>query len=405
MLERHILPEIKESFALFPAVLLIGGRQIGKSTILQQLHKDGIIKNIYTLDKLSILTAVAQDTEGFLEQIELPAAFDEIQRYPNIMLAIKRMIDEHKRPGMFILTGSANILSYPNVTESLAGRCDIIKMEGLSTSEYLSKPPSGFVQQLFDATETKEICPNFSLDFSKINEGILYGSYPDIRLKASERFGDKWFAAYETAYIERDVRDLNKFLDIVSFNNVFKLLSLQTGNLLNYHHLSVEANLDQRTIKRYIEILTLTFQMTLLHPYSSNGRTTLIKSPKIYMNDVGHASYCQKIGRSALADTGSLLETWVFSELRKAITLQSNIGIYFYRTAKGKEVDFILKKGDQVRAIECKSKTTISAKDLSGLQDFLQNHQTALGVILYKGDQIIPLSSRIVAIPMTCLYG
>lgn len=115
MLERHIFSEIKESFSMFPCVLLIGGRQVGKSTILKQLKKDVIIKDIYTLDKLSVLSALAADTEGFLEQIQLPVAFDDIQRHPNIMLAIKRIIDEQKRPGMFILTGSANILSYPNL--------------------------------------------------------------------------------------------------------------------------------------------------------------------------------------------------------------------------------------------------------------------------------------------------
>lgn len=405
MLNRHISSEIKESFSMFPCVMLIGGRQTGKSTILKQLQKEGIIKNISTLDDLSVLGALADDTEGFLEQMQLPAAFDEVQRHPKIMLAIKKKIDDNKRSGMFILTGSANILSYPNVTESLAGRCAFIRMEGLSTSEYLDKPPSNFIKQLFHASEIKEIHPNFSLDFTEISSSMFYGAYPEVRLKESGHFRDKWFGAYETAYIERDVHDLNKFLDVVSFSNVFKLASLQTGNLLNYHHLSVETELDQRTIKRYIEILTLTFQMTLLRPYSSGGRVTLIKSPKIYMNDVGHASYCQKVLRPSGLDTGNLLETWMFSELRKAITLEENLEIYFYRTTTGKEVDFILKQGDKLRAIECKSKKTIQSKDLSGLNDFLENHKTALGFVLYKGDKIMPLSSRILAIPMTCLYG
>lgn len=191
---------------------------------------------------------------------------------------------------------------------------------------------------------------------------------------------------------------------MVSFGNVFKLVSLQTGNLLNYHHLSVETELDQRTIKRYIEILVLTFQASLLQPYSSGGRVSLIKSPKIYMNDAGHASYCQKIRRPVGLDSGNLLETWLFGELRKAIMLEHETEIYFYRTSKGKEVDFILKQGNQLRAIECKSKTTIQSKDLAGLKDFLAHHESALGVVLYKGNQILPLGDRILAVPMTCVF-
>ena len=163
--------------------------------------------------------------------------------------------------------------------------------------------------------------------------------------------------------------------------------------------------LDQRTVKRYIEILTLTFQVTLLQPYSSNGRATLIKSPKIYMNDSGHAAYQQKIRTIDHVNDGHLLETWLFGELRKAITLEGSTDIYFYRTSKGKEVDFILKQGNNIRAIECKSKTTIQSRDIAGLQDFLENHKTTLGFVFYKGDKIIPLSSRILAIPMTCLFS
>jgi predicted AAA+ superfamily ATPase len=404
MLPRHILPQIKESFSMFPSILLTGGRQTGKSVILTELKKEGIINEIYTLDRLSTLQALSDDPEGFVERTKLPVAFDEIQRYPNLMLVVKRLIDENKRPGMFILTGSANILSYPKIPDSLSGRCCIEHVEGLSASEYLEKPSAKFIDLIFGAKTITDIQPHFLSDFKLIDEEIFYGAYPEVRLQSSQTFRNNWFDGYETTYIERDVRNLNNTLDIVSFAKVFQLLALQSGNLVNIQHLASEIGLDQRTIKRYLEILTLTFQMTLLHPFSVSGRATLVKSPKVYMNDVGHASYCQRIKMTENIN-GNLLETWVFGELRKAIALTEPTEIYFYRTAKGREVDFILKQGHDLRAIECKSKTTITTKDLVGLKDFLEYHPSALGIVLYKGDKILPLSSRIIAIPMTCLYS
>ena len=173
---------------------------------------------------------------------------------------------------------------------------------------------------------------------------------------------------------------------------------------MNYHHLSVEAGIDHCMIKRYIEILTVTFQITLLQPYYASARTRLVKSPKVYMNDVGHTSYQQGIQNIDQQSNGHLLETWLFSELRKAMTLETNVEIYFYRTTKGKEVDFILKRGTTLRAIECKSKVSITTKDISGLHDFLSEHTEALGFVFYKGNQIIPLGSRILAVPMTYLF-
>lgn len=389
---------------MFPSVLLTGGRQTGKSVILTELKKEGVINEIYTLDRLSTLQALTDDPEGFVERAKLPVAFDEIQRYPNIMLVVKRLIDENKRPGMFILTGSANILSYPKIPDSLAGRCCIERVEGLSAAEYIEKPSSKFIDLIFEAKTITDIQPNFSLNFGLIDDEIFYGAYPEVRLQSSKIFRDNWFDGYETTYIERDVRNLNNTLDVVSFAKVFQLLAIQSGNLLNIQHLASDIGLDQRTVKRYLEILTLTCQMTILQPFSSSGRTTLVKSPKIYMNDAGHASYCQRIKLTENIN-GNLLETWVFGELRKAITLTESTEIYFYRTAKGKEVDFILKQGKELRAIECKSKTTITSKDLVGLKDFLEYHPSALGIMLYKGDKILPLASRIVAMPMTCLFS
>jgi predicted AAA+ superfamily ATPase len=404
MINRHILPEIKRSLKMFPCVLLIGGRQIGKSTILKQLYDEQLINDIYSLDSLSVLESLANDCEGFLQRTPFPVAFDEIQRYPKMMLAIKKIIDEQKRPGMFVLTGSANILSYPHFQESLAGRCDIITVEGLSTSEALKRPAKHLIKQLFDAKTISDFKPDFFGDMNLIDTGIFYGSYPEVRLNEDEYFRSKWFNTYEMAYIERDVRDFAKSIDIIGFGKVFKLLALQAGGLLNYHHLSVESGIDHRMIKRYIEILTITFQMTLLQPYYASARTRLVKSPKVYMNDVGHACYQQGIQTMDQESNGHLLETWLFSELRKAMTLETNVEIYFYRTTKGKEVDFILKRGTTLRAIECKSKIPITTKDISGLHDFLSEHKEALGFVFYKGNQLLPMADRILAVPMTYLF-
>lgn len=270
MIERHISKFIKDSLQDFPAVLINGARQVGKSTLADQLKKEGLIDYYITLDDIGHLESARNDPDGFINQFEGSLAIDEVQRAPDLLRAIKKSIDQNRQPGRFLLTGSANILSYPGVTESMAGRMDIISIEGLSSSEIQLNPQAPtFIEDLFSGMSLSDLAKKWNKQLKSKPEVsrtdllnfIFFGGYPNIVVNRNLRFRNRWFSAYQTAYIERDVRNLTHLIDIISFAKLYKLLALNTGNLVNYSELSIEAQLDHRTVTRYVEILELTFQL------------------------------------------------------------------------------------------------------------------------------------------------
>ena len=314
------------------------------------------LQETVTLDNLNVLEALHDDAYHYIKKLKRPVAIDEIQRFPKIILVLKQIMDEEKQKGQFILTGSANILSHAEFQDSLAGRIDILTLEGLSAGEVLGQPSTSIITQLMAQAdiEAKPVDEDF------LYQSVLYGSYPDVRLQTSEHFTERWFQTYEMSYIERDIRDLSRTIDIVEFGRLFYLVSIQTGHLLNFHSLGTSIGLDQRTVKRYIEILALTFQITILQPYYSNLIKRVIKTPKIYMNDVGHACFAQGIHTmddlKKSKNWGLLFETWLYSELRKQCLYEPGAKIYFYGIQEGYEVDFIIQKGQRIVAVECKAK-------------------------------------------------
>jgi predicted AAA+ superfamily ATPase len=415
MIERYITPFVRESFGSFPAVVINGARQVGKSTLAQLLKKEHVISDYITLDDLTTLNAARSDPIGFIERFKAPVAIDEVQRAPDLMLAIKKSIDEDRRPGRFLLTGSASVLS--RVSESLAGRMDVISLEGLSAGEKRGlRHPSTVLKDLFSGASMADLSRKWSQERKQrthvplsqsIKKEIFFGGFPEVSLKENLRFRERWFSSYQAAYIERDVRDIARPLDVVSFSKCFKLLGPRTGNLANYKNLAVDVQLDQRTIARYIEILEVTFQMTLLRPWFVNTTKRLIKTPKVYVNDSGLACSLVGIGDSFLEGTtevpGALYETWFFSELRKLLSLETGIECHFYRTHLGKEVDFILSKGNSLWGLEFKAAKSVSIKDFTGLKDFCEAAGPhGRGMVVYFGDQIIPFSSQLIAVPVDC---
>ena len=417
MRKRHITSLLLKSLESFPAVLVNGARQVGKSTLIQQLKDSGIVKEYITLDDLSTLEVARTNPEGLISRFTQSVAIDEIQRAPELLIAIKKSIDSDRNPGRFLLTGSANILSLPAVKESLAGRMDIITLEGLSIGELLNQPvASSFVEDLFSGLPNETLMEKWQQDIQtkprintkELSELIFYGGFPEIALKKDPYFATRWFSAYQTAYVERDVRDLNRLLDVVSFGKLFRLVGLQSGSLMNVKSLCTEVGLDQRTVARYLEILEITFQMHQLHPWFSNIRKRLIKTPKMYMNDSGQMTYLEGIGQpDALLDHhqwGHLAETWVWSEIRKLLHLSSGIQSFFYRTHLGKEVDFLLTKGSTIWGIEFKATETLTHQHSAGLEDMQSGlGRNARGVILYLGDTILPFSECLIAVPLRML--
>jgi predicted AAA+ superfamily ATPase len=407
MLARHIDAKVIESLKFFPIVAVIGGRQVGKSTLLSHLKNQSLIRDIYTLDDPGVLASARHDPLLFLKSIKTPIAIDEIQRCPDLIVALKKIVDERQRPGEFVITGSANLLSYPDIKESLIGRVNFVTMEGLSASEMQQLPYHSLWSKLIDP-QNLNLSPFDDNAFDFVKKSIFFGSYPRVRLNESEFFKENWFGTYQAGYIEKDVRDLSKFIDTIGFSKTFALAGMRSGNLLSYHGLANDVGIDQRTLKRYMEILTLTFQLLMLHPWHVNNEKKLIKTSKVYMNDTAHV--CHLLGLHRLEDMspphlGNLFETWVFSEIRKTLHLETGVHVYFYRAHNGSEVDFVLQNGMHLIPIECKAKTALTPRDFRGLAAFLEKHTCPHGYIFYLGEKILKLKNNITAVPASILWG
>lgn len=413
MIKRHALPSIYQNLQAFPAVLLIGARQNGKSTVAQQLVKEGCLDEYVSLDDFNYLAQAKTDPDGFIAQFaNKRIALDEIQRVPDLMRALKKQIDSKKQKGQFLLTGSANILAYPSVSESLAGRMAIMHLEGLSLGElYQIEQPSAFIRECFSETLPLAAWEAKLKSGPKLTKQILVdllycGGYPESALTRAPQFTKTWFNSYLMSYIERDVRDLSKLLDVVTFGNCFRLLGTRTGNLLNIKNIANDVGLDQRAVTRYIEILEITFQASTLQPWFANIRKRLVKSPKLYLND--SAAACQLF---AIDDTqhllnhpylGAIFETWVWAEMRKLLSLEFAIQPYFYRTHTDKEVDFILKKGETYCAFEVKFSDKVTASDFNALRDFQDSvGKAANAIILYTGEKLLRFPDNGFAVPVS----
>lgn len=418
MIKRHITSILKESLQQFSAVLIHGARQVGKSTIAEQLVDEGIISQYVLFDDLVHLEAARYDPEGFLSQYEATSvALDELQRAPDLLLVLKKSIDANRKPGRFLLTGSARILSHPEVADSLAGRLDIVTLEGLSLGEiYQHKHPVSFIEALFSGLEVKELTQKWQklltqspkvIDSSELHKRVLMGGFPEVVLKDNLRFRERWYNAYLTAYLEKDLRDLNKGLDIVMFGKFLRMAALHTGQLLNIKNIASDIGIDQRTAARYFEMLEVTFQVNRLTPWFANLKKRMVKTPKLYLNDSGIACFfagvnqIEELERSPMY--GALVETWVWSELRKLKSLSTGIQAGFYRTHLGKEVDFILAKGDTTWGIEFKCANTISKKDFAGLIDMQSALPKSKGIMLYMGDKVVSFSESLIAVPIKIL--
>ena len=414
MLKRHIVPYIKDLLTQFSVVLLNGARQCGKSTLATQLIQEKILIDSVNLDNKTLLEAANTDPDGFLQQFEQSVVIDEVQRLPDLLRAIKYDVDQNKRTGRFFLTGSASVLSYPGVAESLAGRMAIVVLEGLSLTELLQRKPTTFIEDLFSnksiashLRKWREKSKQVTINKKQMAEYIFYGGYPEIALKQNTSFSKHWFSSYLQAYVERDVRDFNKNMDSLLFDKLFKILATQTGNLLNIHKTASLVGIDQRTAAKYMKLYELTFQLQHLQPWFNTTRSRIIKTPKIYCKDSGMATYLNGLGEpKEILNTpcsGALFETWVYAELRKLLENKSQISCYFYATHSGKEVDFILTKGQKIVAIECKFSVSLSAEDFSGLRAWQQEFPHSLGIVLYCGNQVIAFDKQLIALPVICL--
>lgn len=417
MIRRYLEMAVLESLRHFPVVLLTGARQVGKSTLAQSLIESSWKANYLTLDDRTTLDAALRDPDGLVGGMPTPAVIDEVQKAPDLMRAIKREVDRHRSPGRYLLTGSANILALAKVTETLAGRVILHTLFPFCWPEILEKPRPTILDTLFEVSTAKELVgsltkPSRSGGKDQLIQRILAGGYPIPALMTSSKAREEWFSSYRQTYLERDLLTIKSIENIPDFNRLLTLAAFRTGRLLNLSDFSRETGLPFTTLRRYMNLLEVTYQVFYLQPYYTHMGKRLVKTPKLYFSDTGMASYLlgthdwstlEKQGQA-----GPYVETWVASELLKLMPLTDHrLKLYFWRTQTGQEVDFLIERGREIVALEVKWGRRIEEGDIRNLRRCAEDTKGRIrfSVFLYGGSEVLALTPNMVAIPFPTFFG
>ena len=410
VIKRHITARVLEALGDTPVVLLNGPRQAGKSTLAQEVASHEHPARYLTLDDATTLAAARNDPQGFLAGFVGPVVIDEIQRAPELFLAIKTQVDRDRRPGRFLLTGSADVLLLPNLAESLAGRMEILTLWPFSQGE-IKKNQEDFIDSVFSRTIPRKQYPR--LKWADMIQKILRGGYPEILGRQTESRQAAWFGSYITTILQRDVRDITHIEGLTALPRLFALLAARAASLVNFSEISRTSTIPQSTLKRYMTILEITFLLQTLPAWSGNLSKRLVKAPKLVIGDTGLMTYLLGLNEERLLHdpilAGHVLENFVIMELKKQLGWNRiKAQLFHFRTQTGQEVDIVLEDlSGQVVGIEVKSSASVAADDFKGLRLL---HETigkrfVRGIVLYAGSEFIPFGSELQAFPVSALWG
>ena len=388
-------------------VAISGPRQSGKTTLARRFAQQGRI--YITLDNQPTLAAAKSDPVAFVRGLDR-AIIDEVQRAPDLLLAIKQSVDEDPRPGRFLLTGSANLLTIKTVNESLAGRVEVFPLYPLSRSEQLRSKIPEFISKIFRGQLPQ---PAESLAGNKLLQAVATGGYPDAIKRRAERRRDAWYRAYIKSITERDIPEI---ADIANPGDIPRLLELSAqfaGQLINLSELGRTLGLDHKTVGHYLRILEQIYLLQRVQPWSRNELSRLVKTPKLHFVDSGLLTALRGYSVARLRSDrnllGSLLETFVFSELVKLTAwTKERVSIFHYRDKDQVEVDFVLQNaGGQVVGIEVKAAASVTRRDFAGLERVASAAGVAFvqGIVLYDGDQTLSFGKTFRAAPFPTLWA
>lgn len=395
---------IHEALNDTPAVLINGPRQCGKTTLVQ-LH--GLDMPYYSLDDDNLLASVRADPVRFIQRIER-AVIDEVQRAPELLRAIKMSIDQDRRPGRFLLTGSANLLAVPGVSDSLAGRMEILTLLPLMQAEIERRDNQFLENALTQNWPTQRAA--YPTGTNLITR-VLIGGYPEMLARPTFARRVAWASAYLKALLERDVRDLGTIEKLSDMPRLLAVLAQLSGQLVNFAQIGGQLGMDSKTAQKYLGVLENMFLIKRIQPWNSNELSRLVKTPKLHFLDAGlQASLVRLTPERAMTDRGrfgATLESWVCAELAKILSLTPEPWqIFHYRDKDKVEVDFILESTDrQLIGIEVKASATVTSDDFRGLKKLESLTQTRFvsGIVLYDGDQVLPFGERLWAVPLAYL--
>lgn len=401
---------VEEAFRDTPVVFVVGPRQAGKSTLARGFLGRGPLARYVTFDDLDVRAAATTDPQGFVAGLGDGAVIDEVQRVPDVVLALKSSVDRDRRPGRFLLTGSAN--PFYRHEETLAGRREDVALWTLSQAE-LEGTGGRLVDQLFADDPGAFLREVPAVEASDVIARALRGGYPEVLTRERPQRIDAWYRGYVSEVVHHEVADLAAIEGLLDMPRLLRLVAQRTTGLLNVARLARDAGIPPQTARRYLALLQEAFMVTLIPAWTVSQRKRLVKSPKALVTDSGLASHLADLTAERLPRSpelvGPLVEGFVLTELRRLIDASdTRPTLHHFRTEQGSEVDAVLEDpSGRVVGIEVKARVTVTRRDFGGIEALAEAARSSfhLGLVLHPGDQAVAFGPRSWAVPIAALWS
>jgi predicted AAA+ superfamily ATPase len=416
MIRRNITEELLAALADTPVVALNGARQTGKSTLARTLAQSDHPATYLTMDDADVLDAATRDAAAFLRGLPGPVILDEVQRVPELLLAIKAAVDRNRVPGRFFLTGSAQLLLLPRLADTLAGRIEVLTLWPFSQGELAGVRESFIARAFSDGEQMPSGATtgpaSTALDPDHLVDVLAGGGFPEAVARSSPARRAAWFSSYVTTVTERTIRDVAEIAGFPDLRRLLAALAARSGSLLNFADLSRTLGMPQTTLKRYASLLEIAFLVQRLPAWSVNVTSRLVKTPKAYVTDsgllvhlIGADSSRLRVDRDLL---GQVLESFVVGELyRQSTWSEPPVRLYHFRTHAGRGVDIVLEApGGRVVGVEVKLTASPGSADFDGLRALAEEagRRFVRGVVLCRCERSIPFGPRLQTMPLSELW-
>jgi predicted AAA+ superfamily ATPase len=409
LIERNIRPTVVEALKEARAVCLLGARQSGKSTLARAIAQHEHPADYLTLDNDATRHSALEDPTGFIARVSGPAVIDEVQRAPDLVLAIKERLDTNNTRGQFLLAGSANILTLPSIADALPGRVDYVRMWPFSQGE-LSGRRESFIDRVL-AGEMPQV-DDAGVGREAYAPKIIAGGFPDVQGRAA-RGRARFFASYVSTLLGRDLPDVAKVRDTAGVERLLRVLAARSAGLVSSRGIAGELGVDHKTVAAQTRILEELFLVWRLPPWHANLGSRQVKTPKIHMIDTGLLTHLLNVDSRGIVASptvaGPIAETFAVMELaRQRDWAESSVSLFHYRDKQQREVDVVLELGSgELAGVEVKTAATVTARDFAGLR-FLRDKlgdRFKAGVVLYTGKRTLSFGDRLAAVPLCGLWS
>ncbi len=409
LVPRHLAANVRLALADTRVVVILGARQVGKSTLVAQIAAGEERRTIVTLDDPPTRQTAIDDPTGFVADLQTPAAIDEVQRAPDLMLAIKQSVDRDQRPGRYILTGSANLLTAPTIADALTGRTEYLRLWPFSQAELHDASP-GFIDALFAARPPR---------IADVESGrrphaqmLVTGGFPEALRRSGARRG-RFFDTYLDTVLDRDLATIARVHDRANVRRLLYAVAATTGSPLNVDGISRDLKIAANTVRSYADLMEMLFLVHRLPAWHSNLLSRLTKAPKLHVIDSGLLAYLLGVDAARVVSdgriAGALVETFAVMEIvRQASAHPDPPRLFHLRDQRGHEVDLVLERRDgTLVGVEVKASATVGSNEFRGLKllrDRLGD-RFVFGVVLHTGSRTLPFGDRLAAVPLAGLWS